>query len=59
MLISILPAITKLFELSILNKIYNVTESKQFNGDQKGFIRVSSTVRNIEDLLSYGIKYQK
>ena len=57
--ISILPAITKLFELSILNKIYNVTESKQLNGHKSGFIRGSSTVRNIEDLPSYSTKYQK
>ena len=37
--INILPAITKLFELSLLNKIYKLTESRNFNRNQRGFIK--------------------
>ena len=57
--INILPAITKLFEPSLLNKIYKLTESRNFNRNQKGFIKGWSTDNNIEDLLNFGPKHQK
>ena len=52
--ISILPAITKIFELWILNKLIKVTESAELNKQQRGFIKGSSTSNNIDDLLQFG-----
>ena len=52
--IRILPVITKVFELWILNKLIKVTESAEFNKQQRGFIKGSSTSNNINDLLQFG-----
>ena len=37
--ISILPPVTKLFELSILHNIEKATESQEFNKLQRGFMK--------------------
>ena len=57
--ISILPAITKLFELSIFNDLSKITKSSQFNCHQRGFVKGCSTSNNINDLLAFGSKHQK
>ena len=50
--ISILPYITKLFEVSIIHNLENATKSILFNKRQRGFIKGSSTIHNIQDVLA-------
>ena len=54
--ISVLPAITKLFELSILHNLEKATESPIFNRNQRGFMKNSSTITNINDLMEKGFE---
>ena len=57
--IGVLPAITKLFELSIINKLKKVFISPKFNNQQRGFMEGKSTRDNINDLLKFGRDIQK
>ena len=50
--ISILPSITKLFEVSIIHNLENATNSILFNKKQRGFMKGSSTIHNIQDVLA-------
>ena len=52
--ISILPAVTKLFEISILHNLEKATKLDQFNKLQRGFMKNWSTCTNIEQLLELG-----
>ena len=49
--ITILPAITKLFESSILYNLKNITKSILFCKNQRGFTKGKSTLDNIKDVL--------
>ena len=49
--ISILPTITKIFELSILHFLEQATLSPKFWNDQRGFLKGRSTFNNINDVL--------
>ena len=57
--ISILPAITKIFELSIMNNLIKAIDSKLFNRHQRGFVKGGKTTENIIDLLKFGQNCQK
>ena len=48
--ISVLPTITKIFELSILHYLEDAVKSILFCENQRGFIKGWSTVNNISDL---------
>ena len=48
--ISILLSITKMLEISILHNLENLTKSKNFNKNQRGFIK--STHHNINDVFT-------
>ena len=50
--ISVLPSITKMFELSILHHLEQATLNPKFNRNQRGFIKEKSTIHNINDLFS-------
>jgi hypothetical protein len=50
--ITILPAITKLFELSILHFLEKATQLPIFCTSQRGFTKGKSTAHNIHDLMS-------
>ena len=50
--ISVLPTITKVFELSILHHLENATQSIKFCKTQRGFLKGRSTLDNIHDLLN-------
>ena len=52
--ISILPTITKIFELSIIHHLEVATKSPIFWKNQRGFLKEKSTINNICDLLSLG-----
>ena len=52
--ISVLPSITKLFELSILHNLETATKSPIFNKNQRGFMKNCSTITNIIDLMENG-----
>ena len=49
--ISILPTITKIFELSILKFLEETTLRPMFWNDQRGFLKGRSTLNNINDVL--------
>ena len=49
--ISILPTITKVFELTILHFLEQATLSPKFWNDQRGFRKGNSTLNNINDVL--------
>ena len=51
-LISILPAVTKFFELIIFHNLKTLTSSKLISKYQRGFIKGKRTSDNIKDLLS-------
>ena len=48
---SILPTITKIFELSILKFLEEATLKSMFWNDQRGFLKGLSTLNNINDVL--------
>ena len=50
--ISILPAITKFFESSILHTLVNWTQRDKFCNNQRGFTKGKSTLDNIKDVIS-------
>ena len=50
--ISILPAVTKFFELTILHNLEILTSSKLMSKYQRGFTKGKSTIDNIKDLFS-------
>ena len=49
--ISILPAITKIFETSILHNLEQITTNSAFNKNQRGFTKGKSTLDNIKDVI--------
>ena len=51
--IGVLLTNTKLFELSIMNKLNKWIESPNFNKQQSGFINGKSTKDNITELLKF------
>ena len=57
--ISILPVVTKLFELSILDILVKATDSENFMKTQRGFMKGHSTLDNIKDLLDFWWKSQE
>ena len=57
--IGVLTAITKLFELSIINKLNKWIEYPNFNKQQRGFIKGKSTKDNIAELLKFGREMQE
>ena len=57
--ISILPAITKIFELSLMNNLTKIYDSKLFNKHQRGFIKGGKTTDNIIELLKFGVSCQQ
>ena len=50
--ISILPAVTKFFELIIFHNLKTLTSIKLMSKYQRGFTKGKSTIDNIKDLLS-------
>ena len=56
--ISILPTITKIFELSIIHHHEVATKSPIFWKNQRGFLKEKSTINNICDLLSLGKNFK-
>ena len=57
--ISVLPTITKIFELSILNHLEEATASQIFSNSQRGFLKGKSTLNNIKDVLQMFNELQK
>ena len=57
--INILPAITKFFELSLMNNLTKIYNSKLFNKHQRGFIKGGRTTDNIIELLKFGVSCQQ
>ena len=52
---SILPAVTKFFESSILHNLEILTSNEKMSKNQRGFTKGKSTIDNIKDLLSIGM----
>ena len=50
--INILPSITKMLEISILHNLENLTKLKNFNENQRSFIKSKSTHHNINDVFT-------
>ena len=50
--ITILPAITKFFESTILHNLERITASDKFCKNQRGFTKGKSTLDNIAEVLS-------
>ena len=49
--ITILPAVTKVFESTMLHNLETIVESRRFNKSQRGFRKKMSTLDNIRDVL--------
>ena len=49
--ITILPAVTKVFESTILRNLETIVESRKFNKSQRWFRKKMSTLDNIRDVL--------
>ena len=57
--ISVLPTITKIFELSIFHYLEDAVKSILFCQNQRGFIKGWSTVNNISDLFQIAQTYRE
>ena len=52
--ITILPAITKAFELSILRNLEKIVDEQSYiSHNQRGFTSKKSTIENIDDLFDF------
>ena len=54
--ISVLPAITKIFETSILHNLERLTISPAFSKNQRGFTKGNSTLDNIKEVIEIARK---
>ena len=50
--ITILPAVVKFFENTILHNLEKITNSNEFSNYQRGFTKNKSTLDNIKDILT-------
>ena len=56
--ITVLPAVTKIFESTILHNLEKITESNEFSGTQRGFTKGKSTLDNISEVIKLATTFK-